>query len=608
MATAAEIQTAYKAIYRTDLNVTVAQAIAASGISLDAYIAQQLPQVASTTQAAVAIASFVTGVTPTTAKLDSLKVEADAQVASYTKLGVGNPALGAYEAFGRSFATDTETTAAFNTKYGALSTADFIGVVYAQVYGTQPSAGAAANLTAQINYFTNLYTANGVANAALAAKGAVLGQIVGYAFTSTASANSNLDNQVQSVLTSAAKGDATVYAKALPTVVDPGTVGVTVTLAGTTTVSPSAADPAFKTTANNDTITGTLANATSIDGGAGADILQVKLGAAITDAAATKVTNVETLRVDGNGFDLNLKNFSGYTDLVSFKQTAAFSAQQIAVGTKLAIDSPTAGAFDNTFKFAAVAETVDLTVTKAVGGNVVFGSNATDGAKVVNVHAVGGNSTFTGFAFDDSTTTVKFDGTANLTLGTVTGAKVASVDASGVTGSVGLTFNAAVNATVGLTGGSDVFTTGLAATKNVGITTGAGSDTVILQGAAVATTLTNLSFNADNTVKTLATVDFTKGSDKIDLKIASLAADVVVLDAAQLQTVRSAGTLEAALATTATAIGTSKFALFDWAGDSYIYHNDGDAAVDPGDGLVKLVGATGLTIGTAATSDILVSA
>ncbi len=137
MATAAEIQTAYKAIYRADLNATVAAAIAATGISVDTYVAQQLPKVASTTQAAVAIASFVTGLAPTSTKLDELKVEADKQVASYTALGVANPALGAFEAFGRSFATDTATTAGFNTKYGALSNADFINLVYAQVYGTR---------------------------------------------------------------------------------------------------------------------------------------------------------------------------------------------------------------------------------------------------------------------------------------------------------------------------------------------------------------------------------------------------------------------------------------------------------------------------------------
>ena len=102
MATTAEIQTAYKALYRADLNATVAAAVAGTGISVDAYIAQQLPQVATTTQASVAIAAFVTGLTPTSDKLDALTVDANKQVASYTAMGSSNPQLGAFEAFGRA--------------------------------------------------------------------------------------------------------------------------------------------------------------------------------------------------------------------------------------------------------------------------------------------------------------------------------------------------------------------------------------------------------------------------------------------------------------------------------------------------------------------------
>ena len=278
MATAAEIQVAYKAIYRTDLNATVAQAIASTGITVDAYVAQELPKVASTTQAAVAITAFITGVTPSSAQLDALKVAADAQVASYTKLGVGNPALGAFEAFGRGLATDATTTATFNTKYGALSTADFITTVYAQVYGATPSAGAAANLTAQIAYFTNLYTANNVPNAALAAKGAVLGQIVGYAFTTDAAANSTLDNSVVTFLTAAATGATSGYAAALPVTSGSGTPGAILTLTtGADVVDVAATNLSFKSTAGDDTIRalgGNTLNTTDVvNGGAGIDTL-----------------------------------------------------------------------------------------------------------------------------------------------------------------------------------------------------------------------------------------------------------------------------------------------------------------------------------------------
>jgi hypothetical protein len=198
MVTAAEVQTSYRAIVRVDLSAATAQGLAdsinSSSTTLAAYQASLIKQNATTTGASVAIAAFITGVTPTSAKLDELKIAADAQVASYTALKVADPALGAFEAFGRSFATDPLTTAGFNTKYGALSSTDFINVVYAQVYGSNPSAGAFANLSSQIASFTALFNANNVPNAALAAKGAVLGQIVGYAFTSAASTSSVLDD------------------------------------------------------------------------------------------------------------------------------------------------------------------------------------------------------------------------------------------------------------------------------------------------------------------------------------------------------------------------------------------------------------------------------
>src|SRR4051794_25042825 len=120
MATAADVKIAYKAMNRTDLNDTIAQATADAinngTTTLDAYIESELEKNVATTQAAVAIAAFVTGVTPTSDKLDALKVAADAQVASYTAMGSVHPELGAYEAFGVGFSE----TAEFSAKYDAL--------------------------------------------------------------------------------------------------------------------------------------------------------------------------------------------------------------------------------------------------------------------------------------------------------------------------------------------------------------------------------------------------------------------------------------------------------------------------------------------------------
>ena len=569
MATAAEIQVAYKAIYRTDLNATVAAAIANSGISVDAYVAQQLPQVAATTQAAVAIASFVTGTAPTSDKLDALKVAADAQVASYTALGSSNPQLGAFEAFGRSFATDSTTTAGFNTKYGALSTADFVAVVYAQVYGTQPTAAAAANLTAQINYFTNLYTVNGVANASLAAKGAVLGQIVGYAFTSSASANSNLDNQVQSLLTSAAKGDTTVYNKALPTAVDAGAIGVTITLvAGADTVSPSAADPAFKSTANNDTIRGQWDSADLIDGSGGDDTLNATVIGNVT-VATNGLVSVETVNATSTAASvIDMDKAVGYKTVGVVDGTAAVSYTNLAAGTKLAVTdtTPTNGTVVANSTFAlkdatGTSDVADLTVNGVAGAATI----TLTGYETVNLTASGADSVVGGAGFsilDANLKTLNITATkaATVTLnsavlesitGTGAGAVtitnvsdvVKTIDFSGATGNVSVADVG--DAAISIKGGSGADTFGDIKVNKAVVTGGAGNDTITFAQANATDTATvtggtggdviNLGASKVTAVylaaneSNLSNVDqisnFTTANDKLDLKALALAGD-----------------------------------------------------------------------------------
>ncbi len=296
MATTAEIQTAYKALYRADLNATVAAAIANTGITVQQYVTQELPKVAATTQAVVAITAFITGVTPTADKLDALKIDADKQFAFYTSIGATIPALGAYEAFGRALSVDSTTTAGFNTKYGALSTTDFINTVYTQVFGTVPTPAALASLTGQINYFTKLFTDSNIPNAALQAKGAVLGQIVGYAFVSDASANSTLDNQVAAFFQAAATGSTSGFAAALPPVAGSGNTGSILTLTGgADVVDPSSTTLSLKSTAGDDVIRALTATALTsadvVNGGGGTDTLNANF---VQIAAGTTIAPVLT--------------------------------------------------------------------------------------------------------------------------------------------------------------------------------------------------------------------------------------------------------------------------------------------------------------------------
>lgn len=398
--TAAEVQTAYKAIHRTDLNGIVAQSIAdainSNSTTLDAYITTEISSVASTTQAAVAISAFVTGLVPTSEKLDVLAADAANQVASYTAMGVGNPALGAYEAFGKGFALTPE----FDAKYGSLTGANFITAVYVEVFGTVPSAAALESLMGQLDYFNALYaTINPpLEKASEQAKGAVLGQIVGYAFVSEASANSTLDDQVVSALTALAKGDDSAYAAPLPVV---EAVGQTFTLtAGTDIIqgNPGNLIGSKGTVDNsgNDTIlagdssvggnvVNNLGSGDIIDGGAGIDVLKI-----ISQSNTTLVptlSKVERIEIQGLApTNLNLINntVGSASEIVNARSTSNVNV------TNIQADATIGALGTNTRIEATFAPGVDFggDLKLAVDGAGVTGDFATIRVNAANVDTI----------------------------------------------------------------------------------------------------------------------------------------------------------------------------------------------------------------------------
>ncbi len=647
MATTAEIQTAYKALYRADLNATVAAAVAGTGISVDAYIAQQLPQVATTTQASVAIAAFVTGLTPTSDKLDALTVDANKQVASYTAMGSSNPQLGAFEAFGRAFATDSTTGATFTSKYGALSNTDFISVVYAQVYGTQPNAAQLASLQGQIDYFTKLYAANNVPNGAIAAKGAVLGQIVGYAFTSSASANAILDNQVQSMLTSAAKGDTSVYAKALPTVTDPGTLGVTINLTNSDdNVGLNSADPALRSTNNNDTIissaTANFVTTDVIDAGLGADKMFLKeLGA----VGEVKISNLEQIyaSLNGGAGTIDLKSTTGLdqfwvtkvaaaTDKVAISNASGSTVFGFGLTSVNAADKGTGGTLATT-----TASTIDYKAG-VTAANIALGETDATGVRVKTTVAGTANTidTLNVSLVDDAGTTTSssanvnkltFDDTGLKTV-VVTGAGglefvsdstgITSIDAAAITG--GLTFAASAatatikggagadnitgvaknGAVVTLGAGNDKVTFALAAaTDTATVTGGAGADTYTLGATGKVTMVFNSASESLGTNPDSIASGFDSGSDKFDFRgfSASLTKDKGGINAFNPVTAVTEGTDifagKAFAYGNLTAVGGDKYLVVD-ANNDGVYNAGADL-------VIKVVGGSTIVIG-----DILV--
>jgi len=167
--------------------------------------------------AAVAGTALFMGSTPTQARYAALTDFAKLQFTAYANMGVGTPSLGPFEALGKAFAADPTTKGTFATYFGGGSTDYFVKSAYDYVYDSGPSPAAASSLASQVNYFTALYTSAGIpaADAALQARGAVLGQIIGYAFTDpTAAARTTLDDAVRGLVSAADRGDFSGFGKA----------------------------------------------------------------------------------------------------------------------------------------------------------------------------------------------------------------------------------------------------------------------------------------------------------------------------------------------------------------------------------------------------------
>lgn len=613
MATLAEVQAAYRAIVRAELPAVTAQAVVNAGTPIDSYIASLIAQTASTTQAAVTVAAFLQGTVPTTDRLDSLTTFAQQQVASYAALGQ-NATIGAFEAIGRGLAGDPTTTAAFAAKYGALSTNDFVTQAYTEVFGITPSVGAAANLQSQVAYFTNLYTGAGIAasQATLLAKGATVGQILGYAITDpTFTAIGSLDDKVKAVLTAAAKGDASVYNKALPNTPNSGSAGVTVQLtAGADTVSPNAANPALKTTGGDDTISGTtagfLANGDNIDGGGGTDTVIGKLAAAVSTnpalAAANKLVlaSVEALKIDGTGFTFDA---TGMTGVTSVTLTGSTLTTNLTSGLKLGAEG-----FSGTARFGfgtvAPVASAEIALKGLTGGFLDVGDNNVAGgqfgatALTLDVQT---NSTTSLYLDDTVTLAIKGAGNTNFTLFGIVNPKLNSISATESTGQIALTHTGqTLDTSVTLSAQSDIYRSDFSTQKLVTVATGAGNDLI------AATGLSNADFNADNTLKAgLAVTDFNRGTDKIDL--IALGANAVTLSAGTLASINAAASVKAAVtaALNDVAMVANKFTTFVFNSDTYIVKEDATPGLSIGDGLIKLAGVTASTIGAGAANDIL---
>jgi hypothetical protein len=632
MATIDDVKASYLAINRTALNDATAAAVAAQidggTLTLATYQTNLIEASTTTTKAAVALSSFVQGTVPSSEKVDSLTAFAKLQADYYANtLQSAHSELGAYEALGKAYAADAETSAAFAAKYGALSATNFVNFAYGEVFnGAIPSAAALANLVGQIDYFTKLYTDAGIpaADAALQAKGAVLGQIIGYAFTLDPADLPNggspmvpaVDQTLQTAADEAVAGtpveDSAVYGQPL------SGAGNAIQIAADDSLSLDIAAGGNKATTFNDTVTGTIENANAvvsvntaagndsigtytggaynlkitenvahsilIDGSAGEDSLYAELGSDLTDV--TTVTSVEKVFVDGAGFSIDAKNWSGVKEFWSSHASGALTVTNIGSELAATLGVDTNGANDTTFELAE--EGVATVALRSVTQATIELTNAT--SLTLNVLS---NSTTT---LDSSeTTALTITGAGNITInGAILAQEYESIDASAATGKVALLNQgaSAADSTIKLSAQADTLSLALDSEFNVGLTTGAGADTVtVLAGGNV---------NAD--LSSLATVtDFKVSEDKIDVAAIAGGGEIANID----QTVIDGGTLEAALNYLAGLAGAAnEYAAFEFGADTFIYlDTTGDNTFSAGDTLIKLTGVSGAVVGT----DIIVA-
>lgn len=129
------------------------------------------------------------------------------------------------------------------------------------------------------------------------------------------------------------------------------------------------------------------------------------------------------------------------------------------------------------------------------------------------------------------------------------------------------------------------------------ITTGAGYDGVDI-GSFAAMRLTN-----GKAVDISVIDDFQKGFDLL-----SFPGLVGPGEKKQLYFITTA-TFDEALTAYSGITAANSNTVFEWNGDTYVYHQNGVAGLDAGDGLIKLAGVTGLTVGKPTdVADILFAA
>lgn len=122
------------------------------------------------------------------------------------------------------------------------------------------------------------------------------------------------------------------------------------------------------------------------------------------------------------------------------------------------------------------------------------------------------------------------------------------------------------------------------------IRTGGGYDRVAIDG------LGGLALSVPgDIVPTGVIADFQKGADKLDIGVPLGLGDGVVI-----ATLLPVNTLREMTQMVSSSVAVGRNGVFEWNGSTYVFHQTGTTALEVGDGLVRLVGVTGLSVGSGA--------
>ena len=290
-----------------------------------------------------------------------------------------------------------------------------------------------------------------------------------------------------------------------------GSPGTTLTL--TPAVDPDVFTPTVatnKTTGGDDTINGFVSGHWSsndiIDGGAGTDTLNAKVGATAVAGALVSVEKVN-LTSDNDAASVSLINATGVvnvTNAASSKKLAVIDIDKsVVVGVSGEVGATATSTF--TYKansFTTATDNVNISLVKA---------NAALAAQEVKVVAAGA----------ETIDSVSISVNGSSAVGKLTVANAKSVN---IAGSGDLVLDAVVGTASSLTDATKIDASGLTggvtytASKGITFTGGKGSDVIKLTAAANADTIIYTSGNVSTKAQADTVSAFTVADDKIDVK------------------------------------------------------------------------------------------